>query len=202
LGHPFSYHHQPQKICNSAIIFKRKSQVAILGAQYNNASDDKFWFKGRDIQWVTQCLFRNSEHPILNDFCAVPTDISALFSDFQAFKPTIRAFANGMHNYCSGNYNLLYKRFIFYYENVKENHWIVHVAINPFAALHKQFFPKDDQEYEYGYFTYNPLQLVEEEPEGSDDSDAGKLYDPDASYESKKEDPRQLVFILNLLSYY
>jgi hypothetical protein len=42
LGHPFFYHHEPEKICNSAIIFKRKSQVAILGAQYNNASDDTF----------------------------------------------------------------------------------------------------------------------------------------------------------------
>jgi hypothetical protein len=86
LGHPFFYHHEPKKICNSAIIFKRKSQVAILGAQYNDASDDRFWFKGTDIQWATQWLFRNSEHPILNEFCAVPTDISALLSDFQAFK--------------------------------------------------------------------------------------------------------------------
>jgi hypothetical protein len=114
LGHPFFYHHEPEKICNSAIIFKRKSQVAILGAQYNNASNDMFWFKGRDIQWATQRLFRNSEHPILNEFCAVPTDISALLSDFQAFKSKIRAFSNGMHNYCSGNYDMLYKRFIFY----------------------------------------------------------------------------------------
>jgi hypothetical protein len=55
LGHPFFYHHEPKKICNSAIIFKRKSQLAILGGQYKNASDDTFWFKGRD-----------SEHPILN----------------------------------------------------------------------------------------------------------------------------------------
>jgi hypothetical protein len=28
LGHPFFYHYDPKKICNSAIIFKRKSQVA------------------------------------------------------------------------------------------------------------------------------------------------------------------------------
>jgi hypothetical protein len=202
LGHPFFYHHEPEKICNSAILFKTKSQVAILGAQYNNASDDRFWLKGRDIHWATQQLFRNSEHPILNEFCAVPMDISALFSDFQAFKSTLRAFSNGMHNYCSSNYDMLYKRFIFYYESMKDNHCIVHVAINPFAALNRQFYPKEDPEYEYGYFAYNPLQCVEEEPEDSDDSEAKALYNPDASYKSKKEDRRQLVFILNLLLYY
>jgi hypothetical protein len=85
---------------------------------------------------------------------------------------------------------------------VKDNHWIVHVAINPFAALHRHFDPKEDPKFEYGYFVYNPSQWVEEEPEDLDDSEAKALYNPDASYESKKEDPRQLVFILNLLSYY
>jgi hypothetical protein len=52
LGHPFFYHHEPEKICNSAIIFRRKSQVAILGAQYHRAKDDTFWFKQRDIHYT------------------------------------------------------------------------------------------------------------------------------------------------------
>jgi hypothetical protein len=67
---------------------------------------------------------------------------------------------------------------------VKDNHWIVHLAINPFAALHRQLFPKEDPEYEYGYFMYNPWQWVEEEPEDLDDSEAKALYNPDASYKS------------------
>jgi hypothetical protein len=36
---------------------------------------------------------------------------------------------------------------IFCYENVQENHWIVHVAINPFAVLDRVLYPKDDLQY-------------------------------------------------------
>jgi hypothetical protein len=64
---------------------------------------------------------------------------------------TLDEFCKGMHSYLRQNYDLLYKQFIFYYDNVHENHWIVHIAINPFAVLDRVLYPKEDLQFEYGY---------------------------------------------------
>jgi hypothetical protein len=72
---------------------------------------------------------------------------------------------------------------------VQENHWIVHVAINSFAVLGRVLYPKDDLQFEYGYLTYNPMVEVNE-------------FDNKGIIKNKKGPSCQLVFILNLMSFY
>jgi hypothetical protein len=137
LGHPFFYHHRPEKICNSSLIFKRKSQVNVVGGQYRNYTKNPttHWFEGKDIDWLSQWLLRDSDHPLLQDFGVLSTELTMMINSMENFQSTISSFAQYLHVTLSANYDLLYKRFIFYYENVKNNHWRVHVFINPFAAL-------------------------------------------------------------------
>jgi hypothetical protein len=103
-------------------------------------------------------------------------------------RTTLPRFAQHLHVTLSANYDVLYKRFIFYYKNVKSNHWILHVFINPFAALDQVLHPKAVPEFEYGYFTHDSFKSE------LDEDDEPHRYDQGCSC--------QLVFLLNLLSYY
>jgi hypothetical protein len=190
LGHPFFYHHQPEKICDSSDIFRKKNQVSVLGGQFRDytTSPTTHWFSGKDIHWLSEWFLRDSDHPLLNDFAVLSTELSLYINSMENCQTTLPRFAQHLHVTLSANYDVLYKRFIFYYENVKNNHWIVHVFINPFAALDRVLHPKADPEFEYGYFTYDSFQSE------LDEDDQPHHYDQGCS--------RQLVFLLNLLSYY
>jgi hypothetical protein len=72
---------------------------------------------------------------------------------------------------------------------VQGNHWIVQVAINPIAVLDRVLYPKDDLQFEYGYLTYNPMAEVDE-------------FEDQGIIENRKGASHQLVFILNLFSFY
>jgi hypothetical protein len=63
---------------------------------------------------------------------------------------------------------------------MKGGHWILHVAIDPFATLTGFLYPNKSPEFEHGVFTYDPLGQPRE----------------------LGCERRQLIFLLNAMSYY
>jgi hypothetical protein len=126
-----------------------------------------------------QWLFRDADHPILKEFFVFPIDISTTFRSFNEFKVDMNVFARTLHKFCMNHYTELYKRFIFYIENIGGRHWILHVAVNPFATLTGFLYPNEAVEFEHGVFTYDPF---------------GKQRELGCE--------RQLIFLLNAMSYY
>jgi hypothetical protein len=78
LGHPFFYHHCPEKICNSTEIFRKKNQMNVIGGQYLDYTTNptSHWFNGKDIHWLSEWLFRDLDHPILKDFGVLSTELT------------------------------------------------------------------------------------------------------------------------------
>jgi hypothetical protein len=85
LGHPFFYHHRPEKICSSSEIFRGKNQMNVLGGQYRDSTTQPttHWFNGRDIHWLSEWFLRDSDHPLLNDFGVLSTELSLFINSFE-----------------------------------------------------------------------------------------------------------------------
>ena len=177
LGHPFFYHHKPNHLSEHVQLGRRQRQVILFGKNYNEfVADPGFWFQGQHIQLVNQWLFRDADHPVLKEFFIFPIEITTTFRSFHEFSVDLDVFSRTLHKFCTNNYTQLHKRFIFYIENMAGAHWILHVAINPFAALSGLLFPDEEPVFEHGFFTYNTSWYLGCE--------------------------RQLIFMLNAMSYY
>ena len=158
MGHPFFYHRKPLLISPQKPEGRRQRQVILYGCNYNQfKKNPRLWFQGQHIQLVNQWLFRDTQHPILNEFFVIPIDISTTFRCFNEFTVDMDVFSRTLHLFCTNNYTELYKRFIFYVENIAGGHWILHVAINPFATLTSFLYPNESNEFEHGVFTYDPF---------------------------------------------
>lgn len=86
MGHPFFYHCKPPMVCQQREEGRRQRQVVLYGRNYNQfKKDSQLWFQGQHIQLVNQWLFRDTEHPLLNEFFVFPIDISTTFRSFNEF---------------------------------------------------------------------------------------------------------------------
>ena len=181
LGHPFFYHHLPEKISLVLPDMKRFRKSVFTGRHIHllDQNPSQGWLESEHINFLLQWIQRDPNNPLLKPFYVVPGDIMLMFRSFLDSKTTTEGFGRALHNYCSKQYRVLEKRFILCFENVTESHWIAHVYVNPFAVIAQLHNPGSEMEFQHGVINYDPLH---EEPEAGSE--------------------RQLLFLLNCLSHY
>jgi hypothetical protein len=116
LGDPFFYHHKPKEICRVRPVNMKHMQSIINHermAILENTSTGKEWLQTEHIQFLLSWFFRDTDHPILNEFHVVPLDITTTLGSFFDMKLDGEVLARSVHKYCSKNYKALHKRFIF-----------------------------------------------------------------------------------------
>jgi hypothetical protein len=153
LGVPFFYHHNPEFINRN-----ESRQVHVYGSQICKLiKDPNHWLDDAHISILIRWMLRDYGHPVLDQFTYIPLEISTVFHNFVNKSVSMTTLARALHKFCKEVYQTMYKQYVFYFENQGNYHWIVHVAINPFAALNRVLFPKESPKFQFGYFTYDPF---------------------------------------------
>ena len=106
-----------------------------------------------------------------------------------------------LHHYCMRNWQALGSKVIFYVRNVDEMHWNIQLVLNPsvmVAEVTKYEFPESHRNLLYGFMYIDP-----EESNYRDGTIPNRKFVGKPKLET--DDPtsnRDIVFILNYLSYY
>jgi len=149
LGHPFFYHHIPSELCHVPSDYFRHRQVVMTGSRIRilERESGTGWLESEHIHFLIQWMFRDWNNPLLHEFHVVPNDISTSFRNFLKGELSVDSMSRSLDKYCRNSYQHLHKRFIGYVENLGDMHWVLHMAINPFAVLGKVFQYEGADEY-------------------------------------------------------
>ena len=201
LGSPFFYFRLQQAIApqkNHTTIFPTLVDKAkLLTLRLSDKRDSTTWLTQEHLQVLVNWIFRDERNPLLRQFHVVPLGISSLIHDlFNRSKDSpVGSIAHALDAYAKTCWRLLNSKMIFYVQNLNQNHWVLHVAVNP-AAMMAQLTPCETatalQGNLYGYLYIDPMEL--QYRNGTAPSGSLSDHNPIAN--------APLVFLLNFLSRY
>ena len=140
LGIPFFYHQDGSKLSGSNFKKSKLSHVRIGGEKLNEMDGVTFgsnthWLNDLQVQFLINWIFRDAGNTVMSRFHAVPCVITHQLKLFFEHHVTVDIVFNTLHNYCIRNWKNLDCFMIFFPRQKSLDHWVLDIAINPFALI-------------------------------------------------------------------
>ena len=200
LGLPFFYCQDTKRILSSTVNDNRLQKVTAYGNLIQMIDrpilgHSKNWLKSDHLQILINWILRDDANPILKQYHVVPMDISAAIRTFfdGSGHGNLIGITKLLDSYAARNWQCLECNMIFYIQNIKNEHWILEVAVNPCHMITRVMgveFGNSVDDVLYGYMYVDSMETIQRN--GSMHSDG--TDNPTAN--------RELIFLLNYLSRY